>query len=130
MCIVSMVTDEWHEDWKKRYPGTAPNTVPWKETTTAPDWESSPPGTVTPTTVPPLDLSKLVDFISREEFNKLKKEIKQLRKTIKAAKKLDEAMGQNECEKDEKIKIIKDIAKAFGVNFENIFDRNNNNNNK
>ncbi len=97
MCIVSMVTDGWHKDWTERFPD--------------------------PTPVNPQGLSEILDMVSREEFNKLKQELEELKTTIKAAKRLDEAMGQIECEKDEKIIIIKNIAKAFGVDLNEVFNK-------
>lgn len=63
------------------------------------------------------------DTVSREEFDRLKKELEELKKVIKAAKVFDEATGQPDCELDDKVAVIKKAAELLGVDLEDIFDR-------
>lgn len=58
---------------------------------------------------------------SREEFDRLKKEVEELKLLLKAAQKFDEATGQPHCEQDEKIAFIKKIAEFVGVDLKDVF---------
>lgn len=60
--------------------------------------------------------------VSRTEFDALKKEMQELKKLLMAAKKFDEATGQPDCEIDDKVKLIKEIAKLVGVDMAGVFD--------
>ena len=53
--------------------------------------------------------------VTREEFEKLKIEIMELRKLIEAAKEFDVKTGQPDCEMQEKVELIRKIAKIVGV---------------
>lgn len=54
--------------------------------------------------------------ITREtEVNKLRKEVKELKKLIKAAKIYDKETGQPECEVEEKVQLIRRLAELLGV---------------
>jgi hypothetical protein len=61
--------------------------------------------------------------VSRAEFDALKAEMQELKKLLKAAKKFDEKTGQPDCEMDEKVKLIKAIAKLVGVDMGDVFDK-------
>lgn len=76
MCVVSMIAD----DFTKRIPQVAPWVVPmdWGQYTTS---TTEPPKTVT-----------------REEFEKLEREMREMIELLKAAKKYDAATGQPDCE--------------------------------
>lgn len=56
--------------------------------------------------------------VSREEFDKLKRELEELKKLIKAAREFDEATGQKDCENADKVKFIKQVAEFVGVDIE------------
>ncbi len=60
--------------------------------------------------------------ITRLEFDKLKQEVEELKKLLQAAKAFDKATGQHHCEMDEKVKLIKEIAKIVGVDLGDVFD--------
>lgn len=96
MCIVSMVTDYWRD---RTLPGTVPN---WPQT---------------PGYTPPLDYRP----VTREEFDRLKKSIEELKTLIKAAKNYDEKLGEPHCEQDEKVALIRRLAKLVGVDVEGVF---------
>lgn len=58
---------------------------------------------------------------TREEFEALKKEVEELKKLLLAAKEYDEKTGEPDCEIDEKVEVIKKIAKLVGVDMESVF---------
>lgn len=60
--------------------------------------------------------------VTRAEFEALKKEMQELKDLLKVAKKFDEATGQPNCEVDEKVRLIKEIAKLVGVDMKDVFD--------
>lgn len=95
MCTVSMVGDVW----MKQYPQYAPS-YPNPLTTT---WTYIPPA------------------ITREEFNKLKAEVENLKKLLQLAKAMDDAAGTPDCEMEEKIALIKRVAEAVGVDLSDVF---------
>jgi hypothetical protein len=55
------------------------------------------------------------DVPTREEFDKLKVEIEELKKLLIAAKEFDENTGQKDCEAEDKVALLKRIADALGV---------------
>lgn len=61
--------------------------------------------------------------MSQEEFDKLKKEVQELKELIKAAQKFDAATNQPDCELDAKIDLIKKIAELVGVNLDDVFKK-------
>lgn len=87
MCTYSVIADGWRDQLPYRYPQTFPK-----------------PSTIV--TVPE---------ISRTEFDALKREVKELKELLKAAKKFDAATGQPDCEMEEKVALLKQIAKLVGV---------------
>jgi len=56
--------------------------------------------------------------VSPTEFEKLKREVQELKKLIEAAKRFDEVTGQKDCENAEKVAFIKEVAKFVGVDIE------------
>lgn len=104
MCVVSMIMDDYRDRWKRPWELPLPTSIP--------PVQPYPSGGLKPFTLPE---------ISREEFNELKAEIEALKELIKAAKKYDEATGQPDCEMDEKVAMIKSLAKALGVDMEDVF---------
>lgn len=63
----------------------------------------------------------LIDQVTRQEFDDLKKEVAELVKLLKAAKRFDEATGQPDCEMDDKVALIKRIAGELGVDLGDVF---------
>lgn len=61
-------------------------------------------------------------FVTRAEFEAVKKSIEELRILLLAAKKYDEALGEPHCEHEDKVKLIKQIAKAVGVDLKGVLD--------
>ena len=93
MCVVSNIGDDWKDKFYPRWP-----TVPTNPVYPIPE-------------------------ISRQEFEALKKEMEALKKLLAEAKKFDEATGQPDCQMDDKVKFIKQIAKALGVNMDDVLTK-------
>lgn len=95
MCTISSLGDEWNRTIPDRYPKFFPST-----------------GTSNPS---------IPSDISREEFEALRKEVQELKILLLAAKRFDEAIGQKDCEMEEKVELIKRIAELVGVDLEEVF---------
>lgn len=61
--------------------------------------------------------------VSREEFDRLRREMEELRRLLKAAKRFDEQTGQPHCELDEKVDMVKRVAKMVGVDMQDVFEQ-------
>ena len=95
MCVVSMVSDYWKDNNLPKYP----------------NW--NPGGISSAGLYPPPQ-------VTREEFEALRKDVLELKELLKAAKKFDDATNQHDCEKEEKVELIKKIAEAVGVDLEDL----------
>jgi hypothetical protein len=70
------------------------------------------------TTYPYVQFPMLVP--SRAEFDALKQEVEVLRKLLTAAKDYDKITNQPDCEKPEKVALVKRIAELVGVDLNDI----------
>lgn len=59
--------------------------------------------------------------VPQADFDALKKEVEELKKLLKAANAFDKATGQPHCEMDDKVKLLKAIAKMVGVDLGDAF---------
>lgn len=109
MCIVSNIGDSYKDNWPDRWPGIPINPVPPFPMTPSPN--PFPYGTYT------IDTSK----VSQEDFDKLKAEVQELRKLLEAAIEFDKKTGQPDCQMDEKVAFIKEVARFVGVDLSKIF---------
>lgn len=104
MCVVSMVGDHFIEKWDpyKKYIPNVPTPQPLN-----PD---------------PNNLENLFKpkFPTREEFNELKKEVEELKKLLVRAKEYDEKNNEPNCEIEEKMKFLKEVAKLVGVDLDEV----------
>lgn len=66
--------------------------------------------------------SDIINNPSRAEFEQLKKDVEELKRLLKAAKRYDEKVGEPHCEVEDKVILIKKIADAVGVDLKGIFD--------
>jgi hypothetical protein len=87
----------------------------WRPYTT-PDF---PPAQAIP--LAPIQAIQLRGDISREEFEALKKEVADMKELLLRAKAYDERTGQPDCEMESKVELLKAVAKAVGVNLDEIF---------
>lgn len=103
MCVVSAIGDNYRQNFPYRWPNMVPDVMP--------DVYGPPPRAN-----PPFDLT-----ITRAEFERLKKEVQELKELLVEASKFDKATGQPHCEMDEKVEFIKKIAEFVGVNMDEVF---------
>ncbi len=90
MCVVSNIGDTYRDMFPKQWPNVPANPV------------------------------YPIPEISRHEFEALRKEVLELKELLKAAKKFDDATGQPDCEMDHKVKFLKQIAEALGVDMSEV----------
>lgn len=93
MCVVSMVSDHYLEKWDSRWNMNNPN---------------------------PFYLN---NTISRYEFEELKKEVKELKELLIRAKKYDEEHHEHQCETEEKVRLLKEVAKLVGVELSDVLGK-------
>jgi hypothetical protein len=124
MCAVSYVGDYWKDTLPNRHPWVypSPGTVPLQPS--MPWGPPAPPGVV------PTPLSPVIPWVpgpgngpTREEFDKLRDDVQELKKLLTAAKEYDRAVGEPDCEMDEKVALIRAVAKYVGVDLSGIFDK-------
>jgi hypothetical protein len=60
------------------------------------------------------------DAPTKQEFEALKKEVKELKKLLIAAKKFDKKTGQPDCDMADKAALIKKIAELVGVDLSDV----------
>lgn len=68
-------------------------------------------------------MSQLFENVPRHEFEQLKKEVYEMKDLLIKAKEIDEKTDQKDCEMEDKIKVLKTIAEAFGISLEDIFKK-------
>ena len=96
MCTVSYVGDYAKTHIPQRWPEVFPN-----------GWKNN--------TVPIMP-------VSREEFLALQKEVAELKKLLLAAKEFDTNTNQHSCETEDKVAMIKTLAKMVGVDLKDVFE--------
>lgn len=100
MCVVSMVGD----DWTRRLPDQHPWIDPFREGS----YPHPTPNNIYPE-------------VSREEFDKLKKDVEEMKKQLEKAKAQDIADGVPDCEMEEKVALLKKIAELVGVDLSTVW---------
>lgn len=60
-------------------------------------------------------------YISRQEFEELKKEVLEMKELLKHAVEYDKRTGQPDCHMDEKVVLLKKVADAVGVSLDDVF---------
>jgi hypothetical protein len=105
MCAVSMAGDYWRDQLPQKpyYPGIQPFIHPSG-------------GAVS-------GLPPLMHQVTKAEFDALKRDVEELKKLLTAAKKYDEAVGEPDCEVEDKVELIKKVAKLVGVSMDDIFGK-------
>lgn len=102
MCTVSMIGDEFSDRWKKYVPNPLNSQQPF-----------NPLSPHTPTFTGPV--------VTKQEFDDLKKEVELMKSLLKRAKIYDEQNGEPNCEMEDKIKLLKQIAEFVGVDLSEVF---------
>lgn len=98
MCVVSMVSDHYDNQFK-----------PYRK--------YIPPTTST------TGYGNLPFDISRQEFEDLKKEVLHMKELLKAAKLYDEKNNEPDCEIEEKITRLREIAKLVGIDLDDVISK-------
>lgn len=106
MCAVSAIGDNWRNTFPDQHP-----------------WYPAPYPVPTPYPISTQPQPFLVLNPTRQEFDALKAELEALKKLLKAAKEFDEKTGQKDCEMDEKVEFIKQVAKFVGVDLNEVFGK-------
>lgn len=96
MCVVSFVGDHYGRKLSRDYP-----------------W-ISPPNSIQPVINPTYP-------VTPQEFQKLKREVEELRELLKGAKQYDEENGEPDCEMDAKVEFLRKIAEFVGVDLDEVF---------
>ncbi len=95
MCVVSMIGDHFHDKWD-----------PLKQ--------------IQPSTITTDQLHKYL-APTRKEFNDLKKEVEEMKKLLERALEYDKRNNEPNCEMEEKVALLKKVAKMVGVDLNEIF---------
>lgn len=98
MCVYSAIGDYARDNWTKRYPFIQP-------------WVDPGPHSIPPPSVP---------APTREEFEGLAREVRALKDLLQAAKTYDKMTHQPDCEMEEKIELIRNVAKFVGVDLSEV----------
>jgi hypothetical protein len=104
ICVYSNIGDYWNDDFQKKWPDIYD------------DWSKKReemPSVIVQT----LDTSKLA---TKEDFEKLRAEILELKELLRAAIRYDAATGQPECEHEDKVALIKSVAEMVGVDLNDL----------
>ncbi len=99
MCTVSMVGDFYRDKWNDR---------PWFPSVPAVPFPNSQ------------TVIHMPSQIAREEFDELKREVADMKELLKRAKEYDERTGQPDCEMDEKMDLLRKVAKLVGVDIDDV----------
>ena len=59
--------------------------------------------------------------VNRVEFEALKAQVEQMKRDLEVAKQQDIKDGNPDCEMEDKVLVLKQIAKMFGINLGEIF---------
>lgn len=99
MCVVSMVGDHYSDIFKPQ---------PWFEPIK--QWPS------------PND-AKLLEYVTRAEFEALKRQVEEMKALLLRAKEYDERNNEPHCEMEDKVALLKRVAEAVGVSLEDVFGK-------
>lgn len=97
MCVVSMVGDHYADKWRNIMQPQFPH-------------------------VPQTPQQQFIIHtpISREEFDALKRDVEEMKALLKRAKEYDERNNEPECEIEEKMDLLRKVAKAVGVDLDDV----------
>ncbi len=112
MCAVSAVMDNWNNNFK--FP-LSPINLP------GPVLPGPAPLKLIPDYVP--TFHDPTEYVTKEEFDKLKREFEAFKKLLLAAKEYDEDTNQPNCEMEEKVAMVRKVADILGVNVDDVFGK-------
>ena len=126
MRVVSFIGDSYRD----RFPQRWPEVVPWVNwpkplVPEVPDPADEYHVIKIPKTPgpagPPGEQGPAGEGPDPKRLEELEKEVRELRELLLKAKKFDEETGQPECEMDEKVAFIKNLADMLGVDMSEVF---------
>jgi hypothetical protein len=107
---MSMVGDYYTDKWVTKFP-TIQDPL-WWEQFKPEDFRWIPPVN---------NQDKVLEPVSRQEFDDLKKDVEECLALLRKAKEYDEKNNEPNCELEEKVALIKKVAELVGVNIEGVF---------
>jgi hypothetical protein len=66
--------------------------------------------------------AQIVEHPTRAEFDALKRDVEEMKALLIRAKEYDERNGEPDCEMDEKVALLKQVAKLVGVDLSEVFN--------
>lgn len=112
MCVFSAMgehyRDKWNpEDWKKQYPQI-------------PHPFQQPGNTNLGDLLHQYNHQAQIDLL-KKQLEELRKEVLEMKEILKVAKDYDERNNEPHCEMEEKVKLLKEVAKLVGVDLRDVF---------
>lgn len=99
MCVVSFVGDHYRDKWNPLQPYLVPQPLSPTITTGNASYSFSP---------------------TRAEFDQLKKEVEDMKSLLVKAKEYDEKNNEPNCEIEEKMEFLRQVAKLVGVDLNDV----------
>ncbi len=106
MCVVSNIGDQWSDHFKQQWPQIIPANPPYQP--------------MSPIKID-YTASQVQPMVTRHEFEQLKKEVAEMKQLLINAKMIDEANGEPDCEMEEKVELLKKIAKLVGIDLSEVW---------
>lgn len=113
MCVVSMVGDFYSDKWKQPWP--QPKSFP-PEKPIIPISVEDIVKTASPTIYK--------EYVTKEDFDVLKKEVLEMKELLKRALDYDKRNNEPNCEMEEKVALLRQVAEFVGVTLEDVFPKN------
>lgn len=101
MCVSSMIGDHYRDKWGQQ---------PW-----------FPGIQIFPQSQPPL--TGVFTPISRQEFDDLRRDVGEMKELLRRAKIYDEKNNEPACEMEEKMDLLRRVAKLVGVEIDDVLKR-------
>lgn len=107
MCVVSMIGDHYRDVFGKRHwiRPLMPDNIPWQI--------SCPPEKTK-------GKEEQYELLTRAEFEALRKEVEDMKALLKRAKEYDERNEEPDCETDDKMDLLRRVAKLVGVDLDDV----------
>lgn len=100
MCVVSFIGDNFRDRWDDK------------------DWIKP---YLNPAPTNPFNIQQGMTPIEKKEFEDLKKEVEIMKELLKKAKIYDEVNNEPDCEMEDKVKFLREVAKFVGIDLDEIF---------
>ena len=100
MCVVSMIGDHYRDKWDPPWDRTVPN-IPYVPGRGTIPWVIPQPAT-------------------QDEVDALRKEVQEMKELLKKAKQYDIDNGEPDCEIEDKMKFLRQVAKSVGIDLDDV----------